>query len=90
MNRVYQFSDFNKRSALIDSDQLEQYVEKELKEKHSICYDYNIVATLGTPVSGKSKYMFIKLLYKLANNDQPHFSMLCLAPTLPVVMFMAM
>jgi hypothetical protein len=90
MNRVYHFNDSDKQSVLINSDQLWQYTENELEAKYSTYCDYNIVATLGTPVSGKSKCMLTKLLYKLANRDQPHFSMIYLAPTLLAVMPMAM
>jgi hypothetical protein len=62
-------SDSNRLFILINSDQLVQYAEDKWKLEDPFYCDYNIVATLGTPVSGKSKCMSITLLHKLANRD---------------------
>jgi hypothetical protein len=86
--RSHYFSDSAKRSILINSDQLVQRATDKWMLDPS-CYDYNIVATLGTPVSGKSKCMSTTLPRKQTNRVQPHFLMICLAPTLLAVMLMA-
>jgi hypothetical protein len=88
MNGTSYFSDSTKRSTLINSDQLIQYATDKWNLDPSCC-DYNIVATLGMPMSGKSKHISMTLLSKIANSDQPHFSMIYLAPTLLVVMPLA-
>jgi hypothetical protein len=84
------FNDTDKQSILSTGDWLAQYCLNKSESKGSFFCDYNIVATLGTPVSGKSKCMSTRLPHKLANEDQPHFSMIYLVPALLVVMPMAM
>jgi hypothetical protein len=86
---VCHFNDPDKQSILSDDDWLNRYAHSKWKAEKPFACDYDIVATLGTPMSGKSKCMLTRLPRKLANEDQPHFSMIYLAPTLLVVMLMA-
>jgi hypothetical protein len=85
------FNGSNNRSILINSDQLQQHAgdKWDLGLIPLLYYDYSIVATLGTPVSGKSMCISAKLSCKLANRNQPRSSMIYLAPNLLVVMLMA-
>jgi hypothetical protein len=86
MNRIYHFSNPNERSILLSSDKLSQYIKNEFGSVDPSYIDYNIVATLGVPVSGKSKCISMILSHKLANRNQPHSSTIYLVPTLFAVM----
>jgi hypothetical protein len=83
-------SNSDKRFILISSDQLVQHAKDKWNLEDPFYCNYNIVATLGTPVSGKSKCISTTSLYKLTHRNQQHFSMIYLALTLPAVMLMAM
>jgi hypothetical protein len=84
------FNDPDQRFTWINSGKLRQYIKEKWELEDSSYCGYNIVATLGTPVSGKSKCILTRLPHKLVNKNQPRFSMIYLVPTLLAVMPMAM